>query len=272
MFKIESQNAKVLLNNLRPLIQFIFAILTFVVIWSLIAPGFHLPSIWRILLAIGEMWERGTYFHDILISSIRALTGFIIGFSLGSLTGILTGRYLKIFLVIGGLLLFLRWTPVLAILPLTIRIGGLGESPKIFLIAWACYFVSWAYTHVAVTKLNPTYTWWSDSLGISLSKRLCRIYIPAVSPSLIGAARVALAIAIIVVVAAELGGTLQTGFFRDGLGYRISRAIETNRNDINVACILTFGIMGTLFDFILIQFANKGLRYLTGIDFYRQEE
>jgi ABC-type nitrate/sulfonate/bicarbonate transport system permease component len=75
----------------------------------------------------------------------------------------------------------------------------------------------------------------------------------------------------IVVVAAELGGTLQDGFFRDGLGYRISRAIETSRNDINIACILTFGAIGIFFDFLLLQFADRGLRRLTGIDFFRKE-
>lgn len=259
------------MNILRTFVQALFTPLLFIAIWSFIAPAFHLPSVRAILQAVLEMLESGTYFHDILISSIRGITGFVIGFLLGASSGMLTGRYPKIFLIFGGLLLFFRWTPVLAILPITIRVGGLGEGPKIFLIAWACYFVSWAYTHTAVTKLNPAYIWWSDSLGLDFSKRLFKVYAPAVSPALIGGARVALAIAIIVVVAAELGGTLQVGFFRDGLGYRISRAIETNRNDINIACILTFGIMGTLFDFLLVQFADKGLRYLTGIDFYRNE-
>jgi NitT/TauT family transport system permease protein len=253
------------------LFQILLSPLIFALIWSLFAPMFFLPSVLQIIFAIGEMIENGTYFHDILVSSIRGLTGFVIGFLLGALTGLFTGRYVTVFILIGGLLLFLRWTPVLALLPITIRIGGLGEEPKIFLIAWACYFVSWAYTHVAVTKMNPAYIWWSDSLGINLVNRLYKVYIPAISPALIGGARVALAIAIIVVVAAELSGTLQDGFFRDGLGYRISRAIDTSRNDINIACILTFGIIGTFFDFLLVQFADRGLRRLTGIDFFRKE-
>lgn len=253
------------------LIQILLAPIVFAILWTVVAPMFYLPSIRNIILAVLEMVTEGTYLQDVLVSSIRGLSGFLIGFLLGALTGLLTGRYPKIFMFFGGLLLFLRWTPVLALLPITIRVGGLGEGPKIFLIAWACYFVSWAYTHVAVTKLNPVYVWWSDSLGLNFINRLFKVYIPAVSPALIGAARVALAIAIIVVVAAELGGTLQDGFFRDGLGYRISRAIETNRNDINIACILTFGVMGTVFDFLLIQFSDRGLRRLTGIDFFRNE-
>jgi ABC-type nitrate/sulfonate/bicarbonate transport system permease component len=259
------------MHKAKSFLQVVFAPLLFGMLWSFIAPIFFLPSIWQVIKAVGEMVENNTYFQDIIVSSIRGLIGFFIGFSLGALTGLLTGKYSSIFLIFGGLLLFLRWTPVLALLPLTIRIGGLGEEPKIFLISWACYFVSWAYTHVAVTKLNPAYTWWSDSLGISFPRRLFKVYIPAVSPALIGGARVALAIAIIVVVAAELGGTVQDGFFRDGLGYRISRAIDTNRNDINIACILTFGLLGTFYDFLLVQFADKGLRRLTGIDFYRKE-
>jgi len=254
-----------------PSLQVLAAPVAFGVIWSFIAPLFHLPSIKEIVLAIGEMIEAKTYLHDILVSSIRGLSGFFIGFTLGALCGILTGRFPKIFLLLGGLLLFLRWTPVLALLPLTIRVGGLGEQPKVFLVAWACFFVCWAYTHVAVNKLNPAYIWWSDSLGLTLGQRLFRVYAPAVAPSLVGGARVGLAVAIIVVVAAELGGTLQEGFFRDGLGYRISRAIETNRNDINIACILTFGMIGTAFDFILVQFVKRGLRRLTGMDFYRDE-
>jgi NitT/TauT family transport system permease protein/sulfonate transport system permease protein len=253
------------------LFQLFAAPICFILAWKLIAPIFHLPPVMKILQAFVEMIQNGTYFHDILISLLRALGGFFIGFSLGMILGILTGRYLKVFLILGGLLLFLRWTPVLALLPLTIRVGGLGEGPKIFLIAWACLFISWAYTHVAVSKLNPAMVWWSDSLGLNFLQRLFKVYAPAVSPSLIGAARVGLAISLIVVVAAELGGTLQEGFLREGLGYRISRAIETNRNDINIACILTFGLIGIILDFCLVQFVKRGLLRLTRINFYRTD-
>ena len=237
--------------------------------WSLVAPTYSLPSVVGIAAAVVEMVRNGTFVHDIAISSIRGLAGFAIGFGLGGLLGVLTGRFPKVFLLFGGLLLFLRWTPVLALLPLTIRIGGLGEGPKVFLVAWACFFVSWAYAHVAVSKLDRALVWWSDSLGLTLGQRLFKVYAPAVSPALVGAARVALAIGLIVVVAAELGGTLQDGFFRDGLGYRISRAIETNRNDVNIACILTLGTLGVLYDFLLVQFVKVGLTRWTGIDFYR---
>ena len=165
--------------------------------------------------------------------------------------------------------MFLRWTPVLAILPLTIRVGGLGEGPKIFLIAWACFFIVWIYTHVAVNKLNDSYLWWSKSLGLNFRQTFFKVLVPAVAPSLIGAARACLAIAMIVVVAAELSGTLQSGFFRDGLGYRISRAIETNRTDINIAAIITFGAIGIFYDFLFMQFIKRVLKPLTGIDFLR---
>lgn len=256
---------------IQKLLQIAAAPACLFLIWMFIAPIFHLPPFFDILKAVVEMIEQGVYFHDILISLLRALVGFFIGFTIGVLAGILTGRYLKVFLIIGGLLLFLRWTPVLALLPITIRIGGLGEGPKIFLVAWACLFISWAYTHVSVSKLDPALIWWSDSLGLNFIQRLFKVYAPSVSPSLIGAARVGLAIALMVVVAAELGGTIQEGFFREGLGYRISRAIETNRNDINIACILTFGTIGITMDYILVQFIKRGLLRLTGIDFYRSE-
>lgn len=252
-------------------VRVVAAPVAFVLIWSAVAPAYHLPSVLGIVRAIVEMIEEGTYLHDIVISSMRGVAGFLIGLGFGMLCGILTGRYPRVFLLAGGLLLFLRWTPVLALLPLSIRVGGLGEGPKVFLIAWSCFFISWTYTHVAVSRLNPAYVWWSDSLGVGPIRRLFTVYAPAIAPSLIGAARVALAVAMIVVVAAELSGTLQHGFFREGLGYRISRAIETNRNDINIACILTFGMIGTVFDFVLVQFSKRGLRRMTGIDFYRTE-
>lgn len=255
----------------RSILRAIVTPFLFIVTWSLVAKYFYMPSFVEIGRAITEMIEAGSYGHDVFISSLRGITGFAIGFSAGAMTGILTGRFKSIFLLTGGLLLFLRWTPVLALLPLTIRLGGIGEGPKIFLISWACFFVSWAYTHVAVTKLNPAYIWWSRSLGLTFQQRVFSVYAPAVAPSLIGAARVALAVAMIVVVAAELGGTIQDGFFRDGLGFRISRAIETNRNDINIACILTFGVIGTSIDFLLVQFTGPGLKRLTGVDFYRHE-
>ena len=251
------------------LLRAVVAPVGFLLVWSVVAPRFHLPSVADIGRAVSEMIDAGTFFHDIAVSIVRGFAGFLIGFSLGLLTGILTGRYRLVFLLAGGLLLLLRWTPVLALLPLTIRIGGLGEEPKIFLIAWACYFVSWAYSHVAISRLEPSYLWWSDSLGLTFGQRMAKVYAPAVAPAVIGAARVSLALAMIVVVAAEMGGTLPRGFFRDGLGYRISRAIETNRNDMNVACIATLGVVGTTLDFLMVEFFKRPLRWLTGIDFYR---
>jgi sulfonate transport system permease protein len=248
----------------------LIAVGLFLVLWSIIARLSTLPSVAVILQAVVEMIEKGTYGHDILISSIRALSGFLIGFGLGAALGVLTGRFAGFSVTLGGLLQFLRWTPVLALVPLTIRLGGLGEGPKIFLIAWACLFVTWAYTHTAVSKMNPAYAWWSDSLGLTFSQRVLKVYAPAIAPALLGAARVALAIALIVDVAAELGGTLQQGFFRGGLGYRISRAIETNRNDVNLACIVTYGAIGMVYDLVLVQFVKRGLKRISGIDFYRE--
>lgn len=254
----------------KPL-QGLVAPVAFVALWYFIAPLFDLPNVIQIYKAFGEMIENDTYFHDILISTYRGVLGFLIGFSLGAFSGLLTGRFEGIHLVFGGLLNFLRWTPVLALVPLSIRVGGLGEEPKIFLISWACYFVSWAYTHTAVSKLSDSYVMWCDALGLGVRDRLFKIYAPAIAPSLVGGARVALSLGIIVVVAAELGGTFDFGFFRDGLGYRISRAIETNRNDINIACILTFGFVGIILDTLLVLFAKYGLKFLTGMDFYRDE-
>ncbi|MCD4664445.1 MAG: ABC transporter permease subunit [Bacteroidales bacterium] len=256
-------------KGFQQILMIIATPITFAIIWHFFAPIYYLPSIKEIGNAFITMIENGTFFHDILISSFRALAGFFIGLFLGIIIGVFTGRFPRFFTISGGLLMFLRWTPVLAILPLTIRIGGLGEGPKIFLIAWACFFIVWIYTHVAINKLNDSYLWWSKSLGLTLKQKIFKILVPAVAPSLIGAARACLAIAMIVVVAAELSGTFQSGFFRDGLGYRIFRAIETNRNDINIACIITFGVIGIFYDFIFIQFIKRVLKPLTGIDFVR---
>ena len=53
--------------------------LCFIGLWSLIAPAYNLPTILEIVNAFGTMIDNGTFFHDILISSIRALSGFFIG-------------------------------------------------------------------------------------------------------------------------------------------------------------------------------------------------
>ena len=84
----------------------------FVVVWNSTAPLFSLPGVMDIVRAVVEMIESGTYLHDILISTYRGLSGFLIGFSLGCVVGFATGRWSGVHLVMGGLLNFLRWTPV----------------------------------------------------------------------------------------------------------------------------------------------------------------
>jgi ABC-type nitrate/sulfonate/bicarbonate transport system permease component len=251
----------------RPALLRALAAVAFLAIWTAATYIGRLPNLYAVATGIGEMISKGTYFHDIAISVLRFLAGWGLGAVLGIPLGLLTGREQRF---IGPILEINfhaeRAVPVIALVPLAVYWWGIGEASKIFLVTWGSFFPIWVNTHNGARSFNQNYVNAARSLGTEGRALWWRVYLPHVSEAVLSGMRISIGVALICVVAAELTGSLETGFFSRGLGYRIQRAADINRLDLLLGCIFTFGFLGWAADLAFSAWARPLILLIAKFD------
>jgi NitT/TauT family transport system permease protein len=122
---------------------------------------------------------------------------------------------------------------------------GLGDPPAIFLIFLASFFPIVVSTNIAVENIKPTFFQVAANFDFSRLEVMTKIIIPAITPEVITALRIAIAIAWLVVVAAEMIAV------QSGLGYLILDARNALRMDYVMVGMIVIGTIGLLLDFIM---------------------
>jgi sulfonate transport system permease protein len=100
-----------------------------------VVPAHQLPSPQAVVLAAIDLAGRGILLHDLSISVQRVVTGFALGSSAGLLLGGLVVRSRRARILLSPSMTALRSVPSMAWLPLLVLSLGIGERPKIVLIA-----------------------------------------------------------------------------------------------------------------------------------------
>src|SRR4051812_39293728 len=98
----------------------------------------------------------------------------------------------------------LRPISPLAWIPIAILWFGVGDLPAVFIIFLGSFFPITLSAMNAVATIHPTHISVGRNFGLSELQLLRQVVYPAVLPELIGALRIALGIAWLVVVAAEM--------------------------------------------------------------------
>ncbi len=135
-----------------------------------------------------------------------------------------------------------RTIPVVALTPLFIVWFGIGETPKIALIAFASIFPIYLNLYAGIRSVDVRLVDAAKSFGLSQLEIIWHVVLPGALPSFFTGLRYALSIAIILLVIAEqINATA-------GLGYLINNARDFMRTDIIVVCLLVYAALGLLAD------------------------
>ena len=122
---------------------------------------------------------------------------------------------------------------------------GIGDQPAIFLIFLSSFFPLVVSTTISVSSINPVFSQVASNFNFTRMETLTKIIIPAITPATITAFRISLAIAWLVVVAAEMIAV------RSGLGYLILDSRNALRMDYVMAGMIVIGVIGLFLDFIM---------------------
>jgi sulfonate transport system permease protein len=204
--------------------------------------GYLLPSFTEVLGALGRMAADGTLLTHLAVSVARVLAGFVLGAAVGCALGLITGLSARAEGHLDPLLQALRSIPALAWVPLLLLWMGIGEAPKVTLIAIGSFFPVYLGLFSGIRSVDPRWLELGRSYGFGRWLLVSRIVLPGALPALLTGLRTGVGVAWLYVVAAELIAA------HAGLGFLLTDGRELSRADLVFASILMLALCGKLSD------------------------
>jgi NitT/TauT family transport system permease protein len=207
-------------------------------------PTGTIPSPPQVAVAFGEELESLRVFDDAIASLYRIAWGFITAILAAVPLGLLIGRSRTARDLLMPWVNFFRNMSPIAWIPFAIVWFGIGDPPAIFIIFLATFFQIVLATAAAASTVPKIYYRVAEDMGLTSGEILFRITFPAILPQLVIALRVAIGVAWMVDVAAEMIAV------RSGLGFLIWDARNGARMDLMVSGMVVIGAIGMTLDLL----------------------
>jgi NitT/TauT family transport system permease protein len=203
----------------------------------------------EVFQGIVELASKGLLHKYMIASLFRVTWGFTLAVAVGVPLGLLLGWFTRAFEAINPLIQVLRPISPIAWIPIAILWFGVSDRGQIFLIFLASLFPIVVSATAAVANIQPVYVRAARNFGLSRFELFRRVIFPATLPQIITGLRLALGVAWLVVVAAEMmGNNPNVG----GLGYLINDARNAGkRYDLVVAGMVLIGLIGLTLDLLI---------------------
>ncbi len=216
--------------------------------WQVRAGGlsalfFPAPS--TIALTFVRLLANGRLTTNVGATLSRLLLGFALGGIPGMVLGLFMGWSRRLRVIIDPFIAAGHPIPKIAILPLFMVIFGIGELPKVIVVAVVAFFPMLINTMAGVRQISPIHFEVARNYGASLSKVFTRVVLPGSLPLILTGARLALNVALVLTIAVELVAA------QKGLGRMIWFAWETLRVEELYASIAMAAILGISFNLFL---------------------
>jgi NitT/TauT family transport system permease protein len=207
------------------------------------------PGPWQVTMGVVELVRKGLLPKYIVASLFRVTWGFLLAVMVGVPFGLLLGWFRPAYLAFNPLIQVLRPISPIAWIPLAILWFGVSDAAPVFLIFLASVFPITVSATAAVQNLQPVYLRAARNFGIGRLQLFRRVILPAAVPQILTGVRIALGVAWLVVVAAEMIAV------NSGLGYLIIDARNAGkRYDLVVAGMLVIGLIGLGLDLLVRRF------------------
>jgi NitT/TauT family transport system permease protein len=204
------------------------------------------PGPYATWLAFGELVDSQRLWGDVVASLFRVTWGFLLAAAVGIPLGLVVGWSTVAFAALNPIIQGLRPISPIAWIPIAILWFGIGDGAGIYLIFLASFFPITVGTMAAVRNISLVHQRSARNFGLSGIDLFRRVVLPAAMPQIITSLRIALGVAWLVIVAAEMVG------MDSGLGYLINDARNAgSRYDLVVATMIVIGLIGIVLDFLI---------------------
>jgi NitT/TauT family transport system permease protein len=201
------------------------------------------PAPLAVLKGIAELDRKGVLWAYIGDSLRRVALGFGAAAILGVPLGLALGWYPAANQVVNPVMQMLRPISPIAWIPVAIVLFGVGETTAVFLIFLSAFFPILVACISGVSNVPSIFRRAGRNFGLAPTQLLRKVIFPAALPQIIIGLRIALGIAWLVMVAAEMIA------LDSGLGYLVIDSRNSGkRYDLVVAAMLLIGLIGLALD------------------------
>jgi len=232
----------------------ILPIAAFFALWQLISMAngklelfnpIFLPAPTAIMEEGWALAQTGLIADSLISSTIRILAGFLIGLLCAVAVGLVMNKYSRVEFWLSPVFNLLGPIPSLALLPIFIIWFGIGEFPKIVLIAWTTFIPVLTNTLEGLRSVNPILIRSALSLGASERHIFTKVILPSAIPSIFVGAQVSLGLGFSSLIVSEMMGA------KSGLGYIIVDARNYFKMSNMFVAIVLIGLEFSLFSYLL---------------------
>jgi sulfonate transport system permease protein len=197
----------------------------------------------------------GTLQDAMLVSLERVAIGFGVGAAVALPLAILAGLSRLGEQAVDPLMQMLRTVPLFGLIPVFIVWFGIGELPKILLIALAAAFPLYLNTFAGIRNVDAKLAELGRVLHLRRRELIWQIVLPGALPQVLVGLRQSLGFAWLALVVAEQINA------NAGLGFMITQATQFLRNDVIFVALIVYCVLGLLTDALVRLLERRALSW-----------
>jgi sulfonate transport system permease protein len=240
-----------------------------VALWQLLSsaeliPADKLPpptAVWHtaVSLVTTSSPAYGTLQGAMLVSLQRMAIGFAVGGTLAVLLALVAGLSRLGENAVDPLLQIVRMLPLFGLIPVFIVWFGIGELPKIILIALGAAIPLYLNTFAGIRGVDAKLAEVGRVQRLTRAETIRHIVLPGALPQALTGLRQSLGVAWLALVVAEQVNA------NAGLGFMISQATQFLRNDVILVALAVYAVLGLITDALVRLLERRALAWRRGI-------
>jgi len=216
------------------------------------------PPAREVIESLREEWLADRFSSDILPSLRRFGEGFVLAAVIGVVAGTLIGLVPRLQRATQPVTELVRSIPPPLLFPFALVVFGIGDGSKVALIALGSVWPVLLNTVDGVRGVDPHVLDVARSFRIGRWREVTRVVLPAASPKIVAGLRIALSVALLLMVVSEMrGGT-------DGIGFRIRSAERTFDTAASYAGVIVIGAIGLVANLVFVVIEGRLMRWHRG--------
>ncbi|TWP53041.1 ABC transporter permease [Lentzea tibetensis] len=220
-----------------------------------VLPPDKLASPLTVVASAGELIADGQLGEAFAVSLGRVFFGFLLGGVVGVVLGLVSGLSRWGETLLDPPVQMLRTLPHLGLIPLFILWFGIGEEPKLALVAAGVAFPLYLNLHAGIRQTDPGLVEAAKVLGYTRVERVVHVVLPSAVPQSLVGLRIALGTAwLSLIVGEQINADA-------GLGFLINNAREFLRTDIVVVGLVVYALLGLTTDYLVRLLERRVLRW-----------
>jgi sulfonate transport system permease protein len=236
----------------RPVGPLLLLLLWQIASWTGTAGSDLLASPWAVLRTLGHLTSDGELPSAVAVSLRRVGEGILLGGAIGITLALIAGLFRLGEDLVDATVQMLRTVPFVGLIPLFIIWFGIGETPKIALVALGVGFPLYLNTYAGVRGVDSTLVEAARTVGLSRAGLIRHVILPGALPNALVGLRYSLGVAWLALIFAEQVNANQ------GIGALMNDAQEFQQTNVILVCLIVYAFLGLAVDAI-VRLLERGL-------------